>query len=266
MKRIILSVLLVFHLAIGDTLILSKGKYSTYVQEEEFMLAEGENIVGPVTLLPNALVDAVDIFADNVTVKSIIYDRVYQNWKENLLGKHITVEGEGRIIKGVVISIEGKFITLNTKKGYVVTTIPKFPSRISSHLKWEELFSPQLTLKVNSPEAMSQTFRIRYPVDGFKWEVYYTLSINNGVKQLKGFIKITNNTSVNLKNVTIQIDGLKNKKFVDISISPFSVKKVTFIKKKVMNLQQIKGLINGKVYIYKNGIFIKTVNLRNLSI
>ncbi|MDQ7055981.1 MAG: hypothetical protein Q9M89_05735 [Persephonella sp.] len=266
MKKVVLPVLLVFYIALGDTLILSKNKYSTYIQEEEFMLAEGENIIGPVTLLPNAVVDAVDIFADNVTVKSIIYDKVHQDWKKNLLGRYITVEGEGRIIRGVVVSIGDKFITIDTKKGYVVTTLPKFPSRISSHLRWGELFSPQLTLKVNSPEAMSQTFRIRYPVYGFSWDIYYILTINNGIKQIKGFIKIINNTAVNLKKVDVEINGLKNRRFSEISISPYSLKKVMFIKKRIKNLEQIKRLPEGKVYIYKNGIFVKTTTLRKLSL
>ncbi len=266
MKKFLLPVLFVFCFATGDTLILSKNKYSTYIQEEEFMLAEGENIIGPISLLPNALIDAVDIFADSVTVKSVIYDKVNQDWRKNFLGKYVTVEGEGRIIRGVVVSIDEKFITLDTKKGYVVTTLPEFPSRISSHLRWKEIFSPQLTLKVNSPEAMSQMFKIRYPVSGFRWEVYYILSINNGIKQLKGFIKIINDTAVNLKKVDIQIDGLNNKKFKDISISPFSIKKIMFVKRNIKNVQQTKGLVEGKVYIYKNGVFTKVINLKNLSI
>ncbi|MBK3331902.1 hypothetical protein GWK41_02320 [Persephonella atlantica] len=263
---VIVTLLIFFLNAFGNTLILSKSGYSTYIQEEEFMLAKGENIIGPITVLPNAVVDAVDIFADNVTINSIIYDRVHENWKKNLLGKYVTVEGEGRIIRGVVVYIGKKFITLDTKKGYVVTTIPEFPSRITSHLRWEELFSPQLTLKVNSPEAMSQTFKIRYPVYGFGWDIYYILTINDGIKQIKGFIKIINNTAVNLKKVSIEINGLKNRRFSEISISPYSFKKVLFIKKRIKNLEQIKGLPEGKVYIYKNGIFVKTTTLRKLSL
>jgi hypothetical protein len=254
MRRLLAVFLAVFSISYGDSLILTQGKYSTYIQEEEFMVAEGENIIGPISILPTALVDAVDISADNLSITGFIIDRTDPEWKKNLIGKFVTIEGEGRIIRGVVVEIKDRYITLNSKKGFIVTTLPKFPSRISSSLKWEELFSPQLTLKVNSQEAKSQTFKIRYPVRGINWRVSYTLTEKDGIKLLKGFIVIENNTAVDFRKLDIFFqNGLKTLK--DVTLPPYTTKKLLFIKKRVSSVEDVKNLPSGKVFLYKNGIF-----------
>jgi len=255
MKRFIWLVFLIFGISYGDTLILTDGKYQTYIQQEEFMVAEGENIIGPISLLPIAVVDAVDVSADNLSVKRLIIEKTSQDWKENLVGKFITVEGEGRVIRGTVISIDEKYITLTGKKGFIVTTIPEFSSRISSHLRWEELFSPQLTLKVNSQEARTQIFRITYPVKGISWSVSYTMKIKNGLKILKGYIVIDNNTPVDFKRLNLIIEGKVKKSFKDMAVPPFTQKKIQFIKKQVNSVGDIENLPSGSVYIYKDGVY-----------
>lgn len=255
MKRFIWLFFLIFGISYGDTLILTDGKYQTYIQQEEFMVAEGENIIGPISLLPIAVVDAVDVSADNLSVKRLIIEKTSQDWKENLVGKFITVEGEGRVIRGTVISIDEKYITLTGKKGFIVTTIPEFSSRISSHLRWEELFSPQLTLKVNSQEARTQIFRITYPVKGIKWKVSYVLKIKNGLKILKGYIVIDNNTPIDFKRLNLIIEGKVKKSFKDMAVPPFTQKKIQFIKKQVNSVGDIENLPSGSVYIYKDGVY-----------
>ncbi|NPA58692.1 MAG: hypothetical protein GXN94_05310 [Aquificae bacterium] len=265
LRKLIAVFTAVFGTVYGDTLILTENKYQTYVQEEEFMLAEGENVIGPVSLLPNALTDGLDVVGNNETVKSIIYEKVSKDWKENLLGKFITVEGEGRIIRGSVVSIDGKYITLNTKKGFVITTLPQFPSRISSPLRWEELFSPQITLKVNSPEAKNQIIKIRYPVEGVRWEVQYILKVRNGVKKLKGFVVIKNDSPVDFRNVDITVKGKGIKKeFKQVSLPPYTEKKVLFTKRELFSQSDLSELPEGKVFVYRNGVFEKTTSLHNL--
>ncbi len=255
MKRLIGLILIVFGISYGDTLILTGGKYQTYIQQEEFMVAEGENIIGPISLLPIAVTDAVDVSADNLSIKRLIIEKTSQDWRKNLLGKFITVEGEGRVIRGTVISIDDKYITLSSKKGFVVTTIPEFSSRISSHLRWEELFSPQLTLKVNSQEARTQIFRITYPVKGINWKIIYLLNIRDGLNILKGYVVIENNSPVDLKRVNLVINSKLKKSFNDMSIPPFTQKRIEFIKKQIRSVKDIQNLPSGSVYIYKNGVY-----------
>jgi len=246
----------------ANTLILTDNRYATYIQEEEFMLAEGENVIGPIHILPLALMDAVEIVGDNETVKSLIFEKTSSNWKKNILGKSITIEGEGRVIRGKVISVEKDYITLNTKKGFVITTLPKFPSRISSPSTWEELFSPQLTLKVNSPESKSQVFKIRYPLEGIIWKVNYIMNITGGLNQLKGYIVITNNTPINFKKVDIIVNNKIKKEFQQVSLPPYTEKKVLFIKKNIKSPADFAPLPGGEVYIYKNGIFQRITTIK----
>ncbi|WP_456384171.1 hypothetical protein [Persephonella sp.] len=264
MKRFLILLFFVAGMAYGNTLILTEGKYSTYIQEEEFMLAEGENVIGPISILPVALVDAVEVIGDNETVRSMIFEKTSSDWKKNILGKYVTIEGEGRIIRGTVISVEGNYITLNTKKGFVVTTLPEFPSRISSPLRWEELFSPQLTLKVNSSEAKSQVLKIRYPVKGVDWRINYIMDIKDGIKQLKGYIVITNNTPVDFRRVDIIIKNRINREFQQVSLPPYTEKKILFTKKNISSPADLSGLPEGKVYVYRNGIFERSTTVRAL--
>ena len=255
MKRLIALIFLIFGISYGDTLILTDGKYQTYIQQEEFMIAEGENIIGPISLLPIAIVDAVDVSADNLSIKRLIIEKTSQDWKKNLLGKFVTVEGEGRVIRGTVISIDDRYITLTSKKGFVVTTIPEFSSRITSHLRWEELFSPQLTLKVSSQEAGTQIFRITYPIEGINWKISYILKIKDGLKILKGYIVINNNSPVDFKRLNLVINGMIKKSFKDMSIPPFTQKKIKFIERRIQSVKDLENLPSGLVYVYKNGVY-----------
>ncbi|SNZ03896.1 hypothetical protein SAMN06265182_0500 [Persephonella hydrogeniphila] len=263
MRKLIALFFFLFSFSYGDGLILTEGKYSTYIQEEEFMVAEGENIIGPISILPTAVVDAVDVHADNLSITGFIIDKADLDWRRNLVGKFITIEGEGRIIRGVVVEIKGKFIALNSKKGYIVTTLPEFPSRISSHLKWEELFSPQLTLKVNSQEARSQVFKVRYPIKGIKWNISYILTEIDGIKLLKGFITIENSTSVDFRKIDISFEnGFKTLK--DVTLPPHTTKKLLFIKKRINSKEETKNLPSGKVFIYRNGVFQGSISIKKL--
>lgn len=255
MKRLIGLFLLIFGISYSNTLILTSGKYQTYIQQEEFMIAEGENIIGPISLLPIAVVDAVDVSADNLSIKRLIIEKTSQDWKKNLLGKFITVEGEGRVIRGTVISIDDRYITISGKKGFIVTTIPEFSSRISSHLRWEELFSPQLTLKVNSQEARTQIFKVSYPIKGIKWKISYILKIRNGLKILKGYILIDNNTPVDFKRINLVINGKIKKTFKDMAIPPFTQKRIEFMKRQIQSADDLKDIPIGYVHIYKNGVY-----------
>ncbi|WP_457640016.1 hypothetical protein [Persephonella sp.] len=265
MVKILTAVLFISSVVFANTLVLTDGRYATYIQEEEFMLAEGENIIGPISLLPIAVPDAVKVYGDRETVKSFILENLYKNWKKNLLGKFITLEGEGRIIRGTVVSIDDKYITINSKKGFVVTTLPKFPSRVSSALRWEELFSPQLTLMVNSEEAKSQVFRVRYPIEGVSWSISYIVDIKNGIKTVEGYVVIRNNTAVDFRNINISIKGRLNKEFKQVSLPPYTEKKILYLKKNFTNLEELSLLPEGAVYIYKNGVFVRKTNIKNIS-
>lgn len=265
MKKIVAVFLSMAFFAFGNTLILTKGKYSTYIQEEEFMLAQGENIIGPIQLLPTANIDAVEIFAGNSSVTSFVVEKANQDWRKNLIGKHITIEGGGRIIRGEVISINGKYITLNSQKGFIVTTLPEFPSRISSALRWNELFSHQLTLKINSKEAVSQKIKLKYPITGINWKVIYTLNIINGIKKLNGYIVIQNNSPVDFRKIDLIILGMKERKISQISIPPFTEKRIKFVKKDIKSYSDISNLPSGKVFVYKNGVFIKSISLKAIT-
>jgi len=264
MKKFLTLLFLITGLAYGNTLIFTDSKYSTYIQEEEFMLAEGENVIGPISILPIALVDAVEVVGGSETVRSFIFEITFPDWKKNIKGKFVTIEGEGRIIRGTVISVDNKYITLNTKKGFVITTLPEFPSRISSPLRWEELFSPQLTLKVNSSEAKSQILKIRYPVKGVEWKINYIMNVKDGIKQLKGYIVIVNNTPVDFRRVDVVITDRIKKEFRQVSLPPYTQKKILFTAKNINSPSDILNLPEGTVYIYRNGIFERKTEIRSL--
>ncbi|WP_457621847.1 hypothetical protein [Persephonella sp.] len=256
LKIITLIVLFVnFSLAFADTLFLSRTGLSTYVQEEEFMVADGENVIGPIFLKPIAVTEGILVEADGIEIEGYFLENTSKNWKENLKGKFISVEGEGRVVKGTVIELDKEFIKINTRKGFVVTTIPKFPSRIKSPLKWDELFSPQITLKVKSKLAQSQIFRISYPVEGLSWDAEYVINKKNSEMYLTGFVNIKNTTPVEFKNLTVVlIDRDYKKDMGEIHINSFGEKKLKFIQKKITE-KEILDIPDGKVSIYENGIF-----------
>ncbi|WP_457640834.1 hypothetical protein [Persephonella sp.] len=254
-KGLIVSLFL-FSISFGDILYLNKSGYSTYIQEEEFMVADGENIVGPIFLKPIAKTDSILIEAEGIKIEGYFLENVNKNWKKNIIGKFISIEGEGRVVKGTVLDIEDNYIKLDTKKGYVVTTLPEFPSRLRSPLKWNELFSPQVTLKIKSGVAQTQIFKISYPVEGLSWKAEYILDIKNNHKKLYGFINIKNETAVEFKNVQVVLmDKDYRKDLKEIHINSFGEKKLKLFEKEMKDKEML-DLPDGKVAVYKNGIFI----------
>ncbi|RMD45267.1 MAG: hypothetical protein D6831_03690, partial [Aquificota bacterium] len=256
MRKVLAGFLSFISFVFANELILKEEGLSTYIQEEEFMVAEGENVIGPITLLPIAITEGLVIKNDELNIKNLVLEGNNKDWKDVLKGQVISVEGEGRFIRGEVVEIKGQQIMLDTKKGYVVTTLPKFPSKLSSHLNWSELFSPKITFKVSAKEAKTEKFRLVYPVKGLRWKSSYILEIENGRKILTGYISLINDTPLYIKNVDIKL--VKENKTVKVlknsSIPPFSKKKIQFLKKGLTDVN-VKGLIPGKVAVYKNGIF-----------
>ncbi len=255
-KKLLLFIFLInFSLSFGDTLFLSRSGYSTYIQEEEFMVADGDNVIGPIFLKPIAVTESIFVEAEGIEVEGYFLENVSKNWKENLKGKFVSIEGEGRVIKGTVLDINKDFIKINTRKGFIITTLPKFPSRIKSPLKWSELFSPQITLKVRSDIAQSQIFRIRYPVEGLNWNAEYILYEENNGLYLTGYINIKNSTPVEFKKLkVILLDKGFKKDMGEIHINSFGEKKLKFIHKKITEKEKL-DLPDGKVSIYKEGLF-----------
>ncbi len=256
MRRVLAGVLLVYSLSFANELYIQKTGYSTYVQEEEFMVAEGENVIGPITLLPIAITEGISIVNNNLKIKSFVIEGDNKDWKKALKGQVISIEGEGRFIKGEVVDIKNNRIMLNTRKGYVVTTLPEFPSKISSYLSWNELFSPKITFKISAKEAKTEKFKLKYPIKGLNWDVGYVLDTKDGKKQLKGFIKIINRTPLTLKDINLKLidNGKVVKTFENTSIPAFSKKEVVFIEGNINKIDKSK-LISGKVVVYENGIF-----------
>ena len=256
MRKVLAGLLCLTSFAFSNELLLKEKGLSTYIQEEEFMVAEGENVIGPITLLPVAITEGLVIKNDKLNIKNLIIEGNNKDWKDVLKGQVISIEGEGRFIRGEVVEIKNQQIMLDTKKGYVVTTLPKFPSKLSSHLNWNELFSPKITFKVSAKEAKTEKFRLVYPVRGLNWKSGYILEIENGKKILTGYISLINKTPLYIKNVDIKL--VKGNKTVKVlknsSIPPFSKKKFLFLQKSLSNVN-VEGLIPGKVAVYKNGVF-----------
>jgi len=257
MKKYILYSLLVFNLIFAgissaDTIILNKKGFSTYIQEIEYPLSEGINDIGPIYLKPFANLRGLRIEGNGIDVLSYVVKNVGDSWKKKLLGKFVEIKGGGRTIKGKVMNINGKYIEIATKKGYVLTTLPKYPARISSPLSWQEIYSPQLDIRLKSNSVQTHTIRIMYPLTNVSWYPEYILKDNH----LEIFITLVNNTPVSLENVNIKILGffkplyLKNK-----TLSKFSIKKIKIYSGK---LSAIAGRLNRNdlVAVYRGNQFV----------
>ncbi|RMD45996.1 MAG: hypothetical protein D6834_03085 [Aquificota bacterium] len=248
MKNKILFLLLLFGISYADTLIINSEGKDTYVQEEKFMFAEGENVIGPVNLLPIISSDLLKIKIQNGYVKSYVINNFSKDWKKNLKGKKITVEGNGRFISGKVINIKDNYIMLDTPKGFVITTIPKFPGKISLKGSFKETFSPIVNLKIFSKDTEEKTVKIIYPVQGIK----YSLKYISDKGKLISFLIIENKTPVHFKNINLKIKGkFFTKQFNKVFIPPFS-KKVIKINLKKSEYEE------GIIYRYKNESIEKT--------
>jgi len=264
MKKIFIFLFLV-SITFANELIVGKNGNSTYIQQTEFLVAQGESVVGPVSLLPNAKTDALMIKSNDVKILGYIASITKQSTIENLVGKTISIEGDGRLIRGTVVSIKDGFITIDTKSGIVVTTLPTFPSRISSSLRWQEISSPYLTIKLNSDKPKTAIIFIKYPVSDISWDVSYIYDMDS--KKLTGFYIIKNDTPITLKDITLSI--LDESRYIQLYmktyLEPFAQKHIKFAE---INNTEIGKKIdtniylpNGKVAVYKNGIFTGYKNL-----
>jgi len=238
-------------LSFADSIILSKNR-ATYIQEEIFMVAEGENILGPVALHPLNTLDIVNIKIkdENAKILDYIYEPSSLNWKESLVGKEVIIGGEGILIKGKVINIKDNFITLETKQGVVVLPFPKFPAKINIKKNYSDSTSPKITFKVLSKSAGEKVFEISYPIKGVSYSIRYILS--DGV--LNGYIVIENKTAFTFSSVDVVISPLK-KKFENLML-PAGSKKLILIDKKDI-------LPDGIVFIYEKGEFKGTTRIKN---
>lgn len=264
-RRVFAFIFMLITFSYADSIVVDKKGNSTYIQYSQFLLAQGETVIGPIQLLVGADVDNILIKPSNSNIKVLGYvsEPTSNNILENLVGKTISVEGEGRLIRGTVISVKDEFITLDTKNGVVITTIPKFPNRISSSLKWQDLLSPRITIKLSSDKPTNAGINLIYPINGFQWDVVYSAEISGNNVILNGFYKITNSTPVRLNDVNLYIkDGEKVIKLQENVIFESYTSKVISIDKVILPLQKgikinsEKYFPDGKVAIYKNNVYI----------
>jgi len=225
----------------SDTIVLTKNK-ATYIQKEEFMLAEGENILGPIELHPLNTLEILNFEIKDAEVVDYIYEPSSLNWKENLIGKEVVISGDGRVFKGKVIDIKKDFITLDTKKGVSIIPIPKFPSKIEIKKSYSSSSSPKITFKVISKTSGESEIKISYPIKGISWKIRYLQKDN----KLTGFLEIENNTAFTFTSVDIFIKPL-NKKLEKVFLPANS--------KKIIKIDIGKKLPDGIVFIYEKGIF-----------
>ncbi len=263
MKKAIFLFLVMFQISFASELIVSKTGFSTYIQHAEFLVAEGESIIGPVSLLPIADTSSILIESPvkNIVVEGYVLEKSFQDWKKNMIGKIASIEGEGRFIKGKIMKIENNYIQVNTERGLVITTLPVFPSKISSSLNWQEIYSPRLTIKLKSEKSTNADFYIKYPVKNINWDVVYLLKINGNKGTFYGFYTIKNNTPIRFSKTKVSLkDGRKliplhNK----ITIEPFTEKRFLINSPVKVNVSpQIKinrNLPKGMVSVYRNGVF-----------
>lgn len=256
----------------ADSLVVDKKGFSTYIQYSQFLVAQGETVVGPIQLLPVAKVESVLIKPTDkdVKVSGYLVEPTKENWVENLVGKTISIEGDGRLVRGTVISVKDGYITVDTKNGVVITTLPVFPNRISSSLKWQDLMAPKLTIKLYSEKPSSSGINILYPVSGFEWDVVYNVEIQDNKVIFNGFYEVKNNTALRLVDVSLYIkEGNKTIKLYDKTvIEPYSSKIINIDRiilnyNKEIKLESKKYLPDGKVAVYKNSTFIGYGTLNN---
>ncbi len=218
-KFFIFLLLATFSFSFADKLIVKKDGNCTYVQEEKFMLAEGENVIGPINLLPIINTRFLRVSLKDGYLVSYVINNYSKNWKENLKGKTVSVEGEGRFIVGRVVDIQGDNILINTSKGLVITTFPKFPGKISLKGKFSETFSPTVNLKIYSKNIGEKIIKIIYPVKGIIYKIHY-LAYKN---KLTPYFVIKNNTPIDFNDIDLVIKGkLFTKVIKNFSIPAYS--------------------------------------------
>lgn len=271
MKKTVIIILLAFiKLTFADGLVVAKNGFSTYSQKAEFILPEGESVVGPIKLLPYAKLESILIKpgSSDVFVVGYVLEQGREKNIEAIIGKNISIEGDGRVITGTVVSVKDGYITLDTKKGMIITTFPTFPSRISSPLNWQNSMSPQITVKLKSLKPKNSMLNIVYPIDGFSYQVYYIGNIEGNQLTIQEFYRINNSTSLGIKDIELYVkeDSGKIVKLYDKTyIEPFS--------SKVINTKNYKFNISGKTLklplnnitlsLYKDGIFIGDIRITN---
>jgi len=263
MKRIVFLFLLMFQFSFASELIVNKTGLSTYIQHAEFLVAEGESVIGPIGLLPIADTNSILIESPikNILVEGYVLEKSFADWKKNMVGKIASVEGEGRFIKGKIMKIEKNYIQINTERGLVITTLPKFPSKISSSLNWQEIYSPRLTIKLKSDKSTNADFYIKYPVKNISWSVVYLLKIEKNKGTFYGYYTIKNKTPIKFSKTKVSLKISKKLIPLDneITIEPFTEKRFLItspIKVKISPQIRIgKNLPNGTVSIYRNGVF-----------
>ena len=263
MKRIVFLFLLMFQFSFASELIVNKSGLSTYVQHAEFLVAEGESVIGPIGLLPIADTNSILIESpvQNILVEGYVLEKSFTDWKKNMVGKIASVEGEGRFIKGKIMKIENNYIQINTERGLVITTLPKFPSKISSSLNWQEIYSPRLTIKLKSDKSTNADFYVKYPVKNISWSVVYLFKIEKNRGTFYGYYAIKNETPIRFSKTKVSLKI--GKKLIpldnEITIEPFTEKRFLItspIKVKISPQIRIgKNLPNGTVSIYRNGVF-----------
>lgn len=265
----ILSALVMFGFSFADSLIVGKSGYSTYIQKAEFILPEGESVVGPIKLLPYSKTDSLLINPQqqDVSVVGYVLEESRDKTLNAVVGKNVSLEGDGRVINGTVISVKDGYITMDTKKGTVITTLPVFPGRVSTLLNWQESLAPKITVKLKSSKPKNIVIDLRYPLEGFSYHVHYVANIEKNQLLLQEFYRIVNETPLNLKDIELYVkEGDKLTKLYNKTyIEPFSVK--------VLNTKTWKLDISGKsaklpvsnvtVSLYKDGIFTGDIKVSN---
>ncbi len=241
-NKILTFLLLIVGFTYADTLVVKTDGKDTYVQEEKFMLADGENVLGPINLLPIIYGDFLKFEIQDGHLISYVLNNFSTNWKENLKGKNISIEGNGRVISGKVMDVQGENILLNTAKGLVITTFPTFPSKISLKGSYKKSFSPSIDVNIYSKDVGEKTIKIIYPVRGITYKMKYVAEKD----KLTPYFVLENKTSVNFEKITLKIKGKLFTKVIKDFYLPAYSKKV--IKADIKKEQFEEGLI----YRYKN--------------
>ncbi|MEZ0324071.1 MAG: hypothetical protein ABWJ98_07165 [Hydrogenothermaceae bacterium] len=273
MRRFIAGILALFSISFADSLTVNKSGFSTYTQINEFVLPEGEGVVGPIKLLPLAKVDSLVItpMDSTVSVVGYVFEPSRSNWIENIVGKTISLEGEGRVISGTVISVKDGYITIDTKRGLVITTLPTFPNRLSSSLNWQDLMSPKITIRLKSLKPQNATVKISYPLEGFSWQVSYVGNIIKDKVLIQEFYTIKNETSLNLKDIELYVKDRDRiiKIFNRTFIEPYTSKVVKYreiegiLSRKTIRIPERFNLNNININIYRDSIFLGSFKVIN---
>jgi len=268
MKKFIILLLIIVYTALSDEIYIYKTKNANYIQTEEFLIADGSSIVGPVKLLPSAITKHIKVepSSKNIKIKAILLEEASQDWKKNIIEKNISLEGEGRFIRGKVKKISDNYIIIDTSRGTIITTLPDFPEKITSILKWEELFSPYIMIKIDSTFSGDSTFNIIYQINGINWEPSYIYNKDN--QTLEYFIKIKNRTNINFHDIKLTAKH-QNKTILKLEKTNIEPKSTKLIKVKTIPIKNPKTLQKlylpkGEVAVYSKGILLEIKSLKSL--